>query len=176
VSHNRTMEAIAPVGVCLLTISDTRTFADDRSGDLLVALINASGHRLAGRELVPDDIYRIRAVVSGWIADPGVQVVITTGGTGITGRDRTPEALRPLFDLEVPGFGERFRALSFESVGGSTLASRALAGVANGTLIFAVPGSPGACATAWDRVIAEQLDRNNPHCNLRALLPRMGER
>jgi molybdenum cofactor biosynthesis protein B len=170
------MEASAPVGVSLLTISDTRTRAEDRSGDLLAALVTAAGHRLAARDLVRDDIYRIRAVVSGWIADPRVQVVITTGGTGITGRDRTPEALRPLFDLEVPGFGERFRALSYASVGGSTLASRAVAGVANGTLLFVLPGSPGACATAWDKVIAEQLDLANPSCNLRALLPRAGER
>jgi len=173
VSHNQGMDA--PLGIAVLSISDTRSWSEDRSGELLGQRLAAAGHRLVARELVRDDIYRIRAVASAWIADASVQVVITTGGTGLTGRDRTPEALRPLLDLEIPAFGERFRALSYMEVGGSTLASRALAGVANQTFIFALPGSPGACATAWDKVIAEQLDLTNPRCNLRALMPRLGE-
>lgn len=175
VSNDRVMGSVAPLGISVLTISDTRSLADDRSGDVLVARLLAAGHRLVARKLVSDDIYRVRAALSEWIAEEAVQVVLTTGGTGLTGRDRTPEAIRPLLDADIPAFGERFRALSFAEVGGSAFASRAFAGLANRTLIFALPGSPGACASAWDGVIAEQLDPENPRCNLRALMPRMGE-
>lgn len=162
------------LAIAVLTISDSRTLAEDRSGDALVERLEAAGHRLAERALVRDDRYQIRAVASRWIADAGVQVVLTTGGTGITGRDRTPEALRPLLDLEIPAFGERFRALSFAEIGAAAFPSRAFAGLANATLIFALPGSPGACRSAWDGLIAEQL-RESPTCNARTLMPRWGE-
>ena len=130
---------------------------------------------LAARELVPDDIYRLRAVVSAWIADMAVQVVLVTGGTGVTGRDSTPEALTPLFDRHIEGFGELFRWLSFEEIGASTIQSRCTAGVANGTLVFALPGSTGACRTAWDRILASQLDARTKPCNFVSLIPRMRE-
>jgi molybdenum cofactor biosynthesis protein B len=161
--------------IAVLTISDSRTLAEDRSGDALVAALSSAGHQLAERTLVPDDVYQIRAVLSRWIADADVPIVITTGGTGITGRDRTPEALRPLLDVEIPAFGERFRALSFEEIGAAAFASRALAGIANATLIFSLPGSPSACRSAWDGIIAEQLVANHPTCNARTLMPRWGE-
>jgi molybdenum cofactor biosynthesis protein B len=131
---------------------------------------------LADRQLVPDDIYRIRAVVSAWIADPDVDAVLTTGGTGVTGRDGTPEALEPLLDKVIEGFGELFRALSFQDIGTSTLQSRCLAGVANGTYVFCLPGSTNACATGWDRLIAAQLDYRHRPCNLVELMPRLKER
>lgn len=164
-----------PLAIAVLTVSDTRTLADDASGQTLVERLSSAGHRLADRNLVSDDIYRIRAVVSGWIADPNVQVVLITGGTGMTGRDSTPEAIRPLLDKEINGFGELFRMLSWEEIGTSTLQSRALAGLANATFIFCLPGSTGACRTGWDRILQAQLDARTHPCNLVELLPRLRE-
>ncbi len=163
------------LGIALATVSDTRGLAEDTSGDLLAARIAAAGHSLSVRRVLKDDRYALRAVVSTWIADPSVAVVITTGGTGFTGRDTTPEALQPLFDKIIDGFGELFRALSFAEIGPSTIQSRALAGLANATLIFCLPGSTSACATAWDRIIAPQLDARTKPCNFVALLPRFRE-
>lgn len=161
--------------IAVLTVSDSRTAAEDKSGDLLVARLQEAGHRLADRQIVPDDIYRVREVASRWIADEAVKVVISTGGTGITGRDTTPEALLPLFDMQVDGFGELFRQLSFEEIGSSSIQSRAVAGVANATLLFVLPGSSGACRTAWDRILAKQLDRRHKPCNFVSLIPRLRE-
>ncbi|HRE53572.1 MAG TPA: molybdenum cofactor biosynthesis protein B [Candidatus Competibacter sp.] len=165
-----------PLAIAVLTVSDTRTEADDSSGQTLVDRLTAAGHRLAARAIVPDDIYRIRAVVSGWIADPDVAVVLVTGGTGITSRDSTPEAVRPLLDKEIAGFGELFRLLSWEEIGASTLQSRALGGLANATFIFCLPGSTGACRTGWDRILQPQLDARTRPCNFVELLPRLRER
>ena len=164
------------LAIALLTVSDTRTLEDDHSGEALQLRLQAAGHRLAERVLVPDNRYRIRAELSRWIADEGVQVVITCGGTGLTGRDGTPEAVAPLLDKTIEGFGELFRVLSFETIGTSTLQSRALAGVANGTVIFVLPGSLDAVETAWDRLIRAQLDATTRPCNLVQLLPRLRER
>jgi len=164
-----------PLRLCVLTVSDSRTAADDTSGDWLAAAIAEAGHALAGRALLPDDRYRLRATVSGWIADEGVDGILVTGGTGFTGRDSTPEALLPLLDKQMPGFGELFRALSFEEIGTSTLQSRAFAGLANGTFLFALPGSTGACRTAWERIIRAQLDARTRPCNLATLRPRLRE-
>lgn len=163
------------VAIALLTISDSRTEATDKSGALLGDRLQAAGHRLAERAIVPDDIYQIRAVVCRWIADPTVQAIITTGGTGVTGRDGTPEAIRPLLDKELQGFGELFRMLSYQEIKTASLHSRALAGVANRTYIFCLPGSTGACRTGWDQLIAPQLDRRLRPCNLAELMPRLGE-
>ena len=163
------------LAIALLTVSDTRTLEDDRSGDALQQRLEAAGHRLVQRLLVPDDRYLIRAAVSRWIADAGVQVVISSGGTGLTGRDGTPEAVAPLLDKTIEGFGELFRVLSFETIGTSTLQSRCLAGVANGTVIFVLPGSLDAVQTAWDRLISAQLDVATRPCNLVQLLPRLRE-
>ena len=163
------------LAIALLTVSDTRTLEDDRSGDALLARLQAAGHRLVERALVPDNRYRIRAAVSRWIADEAVQVVISSGGTGLTGRDGTPEAVAPLLDKTIEGFGELFRVLSFETIGTSTLQSRCLAGVANGTVIFVLPGSLDAVQTAWDRLISAQLDAATRPCNLVQLLPRLRE-
>ena len=164
-----------PLPIAVLTVSDTRTEADDTSGQLLADRLTAAGHRLADRRLVPDDIYQIRAVVSQWIADEQVQVVISTGGTGITGRDTTPEALVPLMDMRVDGFGELFRQLSFDEIGSSAIQSRAVAGVANATLLFVLPGSSGACRTAWDGILVKQLDLRHKPCNFVSLIPRLRE-
>jgi len=163
------------LAIALLTVSDTRTLEDDRSGDALQQRLEAAGHRLVGRLLVPDDRYQIRSEVSRWIADAGVQVVISSGGTGLTGRDGTPEAVAPLLEKTIEGFGELFRVLSFETIGTSSLQSRALAGVANGTVIFVLPGSLDAVQTAWDRLISAQLDEDTRPCNLVQLLPRLRE-
>jgi molybdenum cofactor biosynthesis protein B len=163
------------LAIALLTVSDTRTLADDASGDALQQRLQAAGHRLVERAIVPDDRFRIRAVISQWIADPAVQVVISSGGTGLTGRDGTPEAVAPLLDKTIEGFGELFRVLSFETIGTSSLQSRALAGVANGTVIFVLPGSLDAVETAWDRLIAAQLDAGTRPCNLVQVLPRLRE-
>ena len=163
------------LAIALLTVSDTRTLEDDRSGDALQQRLEAAGHRLVQRLLVPDDRYQIRSEVSRWIADAGVQVVISSGGTGLTGRDGTPEAVAPLLDKTIDGFGELFRVLSFETIGTSSLQSRALAGVANGTVIFVLPGSRDAVQTAWDRLIAAQLNGATRPCNLVQLLPRLRE-
>jgi molybdenum cofactor biosynthesis protein B len=165
-----------PLDIAVLTVSDTRTEEDDTSGRVLVERLTEAGHRLAERAIVPDDVYRIRAVVSRWIADPGVQVVISTGGTGVTGRDGTPEAVSVLFDKTLDGFGEVFRAVSYQEIGTSTIQSRAIAGVANGTYIFALPGSSGACRTAWDNLIRQQLDFRTRPCNLAELIPRLREK
>ncbi|KDE39080.1 MAG: molybdenum cofactor biosynthesis protein B [Nitrincola lacisaponensis] len=162
-------EAVA-LNVAVLTLSDTRTLAEDRSGDTLVQLLQAAGHQLVARDLIPDDVYRMRAVVSQWIADPSIQVILTTGGTGFSGRDSTPEALRPLFDTEIEGFGETFRQVSWEEIGSSTIQSRALAGLANRTAIFCLPGSTGACKTAWNRILLEQLDSRHRPCNFVGIL------
>lgn len=164
-----------PLAIAVLTVSDTRTLDTDKSGALLAGRLEDAGHVLADRALEPDDIYRIRATVSAWIADPGVQVVITTGGTGVTGRDGTPEAIEPLLDKVIEGFGEQFRRLSWEDIGTSTLQSRCLAGVANGTYVFCLPGSSNACATGWDQLIAAQLDFRTRPCNLAELMPRLKE-
>ena len=164
-----------PLNIAVLTISDSRTDETDTSGQGLVQRLTDAGHKLAEKVIVPDHIYRIRAIVARWIADEDIQVVITTGGTGVTGRDGTPEAISPLLDKEIEGFGEVFRAVSYEQIKTSTLQSRALAGVSNGTYIFCVPGSPGACKTAWDKVIAHQLDYRTRPCNLVELMPRLLE-
>lgn len=159
--------------IAVLTISDSRDEASDKSGRLLVERLEGAGHRLHEKAICADDIYEIRARVSRWIADAEPRVVITTGGTGVTGRDGTPEAVRPLLDKVIDGFGEMFRVLSYQSIGTSTLQSRALAGVANGTYVFCLPGSSGACADGWDRLIAEQLDARTRPCNLVELMPRL---
>ena len=163
------------LSIALLTISDTRTLLEDKSGDLLNSLLVESDHSLADRNLVTDDIYQIRSVVSTWIADPSVQVIISTGGTGFTGRDSTPEALEPLFDKKIDGFGELFRQISYEDIGSSTIQSRAIAGLANATLIFVLPGSSNAVETAWNRIIKNQLDINFRPCNFAELIPRFKE-
>ncbi|MFI9652006.1 molybdenum cofactor biosynthesis protein B [Guyparkeria halopsychrophila] len=165
-----------PLNIAVLTVSDSRTLAEDRSGDLLVERLEGVGHRLYERELRPDDIYQIRATVSQWIAAPECDVVITTGGTGLTGRDGSPEAVSVLFDKTIDGFGEMFRALSFQTIGSSTLQSRATAGVANRTYVFVLPGSTGACKDAWDNLIETQLDYRKRPCNLVELMPRLTER
>jgi molybdenum cofactor biosynthesis protein B len=167
---------VVSLPIALLTVSDSRTLAEDTSGEALRQRLEVAGHRLVERLLCPDDRYAIRAVLSRWIADPQVQVVITSGGTGLTGRDGTPEAVAPLLDKMIEGFGELFRVLSFEMIGTSTLQSRCLAGVANGTVIFVLPGSLDAVTTAWDRLIAAQLDAGTRPCNLVQLLPRLTER
>ena len=165
-----------PVRVAVLTVSDTRTSANDTSGDLLQQRIEAAGHSVAARELVRDDVEKIRAVVSGWIEDSTVDVVISTGGTGLTGRDVTVEAVRPLFEKEIEGFSVIFHMVSYESVGLSTLQSRACGGLAKGTFIFCLPGSNGACKDGWDKVISHQLDSRHKPCNHVELMPRLMEK
>lgn len=165
-----------PLAIAVLTVSDTRTPENDVSGDTLVERLTGAGHRLASRRIAADNVYRIRAVISEWIADEAVQAIITTGGTGITGRDGTPEAVSVLFDKTLDGFGEVFRALSYQEIGTSTIQSRAIAGVANGTYIFCLPGSTGACRTGWDRLIRDQLDYRTRPCNLVELMSRLLER
>ena len=174
-SHGSDRDFI-PLEIAVLTVSDSRTETTDTSGKVLVQRLTAAGHRLAEKLIVPDDIYRIRAAISRWIADADVQIVITTGGTGVTGRDGTPEAIKPLLDKEIEGFGEMFRAISFADIKTSTIQSRALAGVANGTYIFCLPGSTGACTSAWDQLIEAQLDYRTRPCNLVELMPRLLER
>ncbi len=164
-----------PLNIAILTVSDTRNEATDKSGALLVERLRAAGHTLAQRAIVRDDIYAIRATVSAWIADPKIEVVISTGGTGITGRDGTPEAIAVLLDKEIDGFGELFRTISYEEIGPSSLQSRCLAGVANATYVFCLPGSSNACATGWDKLIAPQLDFRTRPCNLAELMPRLKE-
>ncbi len=164
------------LSVAVLTVSDSRTEETDKSGRLLAERLQAAGHTLYEKTIVPDDIYRVRAVVAGWCAQEEVHVVITTGGTGITGRDGTPEAVRPLFDKELEGFGEIFRVISYDEIGTSTIQSRAIAGVSNSTYIFCLPGASGACATAWDALIHHQLDYRTRPCNLVELIPRLAER
>ena len=175
-AHGGGERQFLPVSIAVLTVSDSRDEQSDKSGRLLVERLERAGHRLAEKLIVPDDVYRIRAAVSRWIADPEVNVVITTGGTGVTGRDGTPEAVRPLLDKVLDGFGEMFRSISYADIKTSTLQSRALAGVANGTYVFCVPGSSGACATAWDSLIEAQLDLRTRPCNLVELMPRLREK
>jgi molybdenum cofactor biosynthesis protein B len=158
------------LAVAVLTVSDTRTEEDDTSGHYLVEALQAQGHRCAAKAIVIDDIYRIRAVLSAWIADQDVDAVLITGGTGFSGRDSTPEAVRPLFDKDIDGFGEVFRALSYQEIGSSTIQSRAIAGFANDTVIFCMPGSTGACKTAWNGLIREQLDSSHRPCNFVGVL------
>jgi molybdenum cofactor biosynthesis protein B len=165
-----------PVRIAVLTVSDTRSLAEDRSGDTLVARLEAAGHVLADRKIVRDDVDLLVEVLSGWIADPEVDCVITTGGTGVTGRDVTPEAFAEVCEKEIPGFGELFRWLSFQSIGTSTIQSRATAGVANGTYLFALPGSTGAVRDGWDGILATQLDSRFRPCNFVELMPRLTER
>jgi molybdenum cofactor biosynthesis protein B len=164
-----------PLGLCVLTVSDTRTLAEDGSGQFLVDALAQAGHRLVERALLPDDKYQLRALVSRWIADEAVDGILVTGGTGFTGRDSTPEALEPLLDKRMPGFGEMFRLLSFDEIGTSTLQSRAFAGLANATFLFCLPGSTSACRTAWDRLIRAQLDATTRPCNLAGLRSRLRE-
>ena len=164
-----------PLQIAVLTVSDSRTLAEDASGDYLVHALADAGHVLHERVLLPDDRYRLRAQVSLWIADPHVDGILVTGGTGFTGRDSTPEALRPLLDKEMPGFGELFRVLSFDEIGTSSLQSRAFAGLANATFVFALPGSTSACRTAWEKILRAQLDARTRPCNLATLRPRLTE-
>ena len=165
-----------PLHMTVLTISDTRTDKDDTSGALLVELVEKAGHHVSEKKIVADDMYQIRAVVSQWIADDKVNAIITTGGTGVTGRDGTPEAVTPLLDKVLDGFGEVFRMLSYQDIKTSTIQSRALSGVANGTYIFCLPGSSGACRTAWSDLIKDQLDSRTKPCNLVQLMPRLKEK
>jgi len=164
-----------PLSLCVLVVSDTRTAANDASGDYLCAALAEAGHRLHERAIVRDDKYALRALVSRWIADEAVHGILVSGGTGFTGRDSTPEALAPLLDKQMPGFGEMFRALSFDEIGTSTLQSRAFAGLANATFLFALPGSTSACRTGWEKLIRAQLDARTKPCNLANLRPRLRE-
>ncbi|OBT13082.1 molybdenum cofactor biosynthesis protein B [Vibrio sp. UCD-FRSSP16_10] len=160
-----------PASIAVLTVSDTRTTETDTSGGYLVDQVKDAGHKLADKQIVIDDVYKIRAIVSKWIADENVDAILVTGGTGFTARDFTPEALSPLFDKQVEGFGELFRAVSYEEIGTSTIQSRALGGFANRTVILAMPGSTGACRTAWTRIIKDQLDSRHKPCNF---MPHIG--
>lgn len=160
------MESVnKPLNIQVITVSDTRTEETDKSGVVLVEKLTAAGHRLVGKTIIKDDVYQLRAAVSAHIADPGVQVVLMTGGTGFTHRDNTLRAITPLLEMHIDGFGEIFRQVSYEEIGSSTIQSRAFAGMTNGTLVFCVPGSPGACRTAWDKLIRDQLDHRFKPCN-----------
>jgi len=169
-------DTFVPLSLCVLTVSDTRTAANDTSGDYLCTALAEAGHALHARAISRDDRYALRALVSNWIAASGVHGILITGGTGFTGRDSTPEAIRPLLDKEMPGFGEMFRVLSFEEIGTSTLQSRAFAGLANDKFIFCLPGSTSACRTAWEKLLRAQLDSRTRPCNLAGLMPRLTER
>jgi molybdenum cofactor biosynthesis protein B len=164
-----------PVNIAVLTVSDTRDLASDKSGDTLVERIAKAGHKVADRKIVRDEASAIVAVLRAWIADPGVDVVISTGGTGVTGRDVTPEAFESVYEKSIPGFGETFRMVSWQKIKSSTIQSRATAGVANGTYLFALPGSPGACRDAWDEILVWQLDNRHLPCNFVELMPRLNE-
>lgn len=168
--------AFLPVRIAVLTISDSRSLAEDRSGDALIDRLTGAGHILAARDLIRDDREAIVAHLHAWIEDPEIDCIITTGGTGVTGRDVTPEALAMVWDKEIPGFGELFRFLSYQTIGTSTVQSRATAGVARGTYIFALPGSTGAVRDAWDGILATQLDSRHKPCNFVELMPRLKER
>lgn len=165
-----------PVRIALLTVSDTRTPEDDKSGALLASLLTEAGHQLAARTIVKDEIALIQQAVKGWAADPEIDAVLTTGGTGLTGRDVTPEAVRPLFEKEIDGFSVLMHMISFQKIGTSTMQSRALAGVISGTYVFCLPGSPGACRDAWDGILKAQLDYRHRPCNFVEIMPRLGER
>lgn len=171
-----TERSFIPLNIAVLVVSDTRTEADDVSGKTLVERIKDAGHTVYEKKIVPDNIYRIRAIVSHWIADEAVNVILSTGGTGVTGRDGTPEAITPLLDKVLDGFGETFRMLSYQEIKTSTIQSRAVAGVANATYLFCLPGSSSACRTAWDSLIKEQLDYRTRPCNLVQLMPRLMEK
>jgi molybdopterin adenylyltransferase len=164
-----------PIRIAVLTVSDSRSLADDKSGDILAARITEAGHTLAARSIVRDDVETIQSAVRGWIADPAVDVVITTGGTGFTGRDVTPEALEPLFEKRMDGFAAVFHRISYDKIGTSTVQSRATAGVANSTFVFVLPGSPGACRDAWDGILKPQLDYRHSPCNFVEIMPRLDE-
>jgi molybdenum cofactor biosynthesis protein B len=164
------------INIALLTISDTRTVDNDASGKILREKVTQSGHTVAEQQIVQDDVYKIRAIISQWIADSDIDAIITTGGTGLTGRDGTPEAVKVLFDKEIEGFGELFRQISYRDIKTSTIQSRAIAGVANGTFIFNLPGSSGACRTAWDEILNDQLDARHKPCNFVDLIPRLLEK
>ena len=165
-----------PLNIAVLTVSDSRTEETDTAGQLLATRLINAGHELAVKKIVADDCYQIRAIISSWIADPKIQVVITTGGTGLTGRDITPEAIKPLYDKEIEGFGEIFRSISYGYIKTSTIQSRAVAGIANGTPIFSLPGSPGACKDGWEDIIQYQLDVRHKPCNLVEMMPRFLEK
>jgi molybdenum cofactor biosynthesis protein B len=167
---------LVPVNVAVMTVSDSRTEENDTSGSALVDKLTSAGHKLVEKCIIADDVYKIRETISRWIASSAVDVIITTGGTGLTGRDITPEAIRPLLDKEIEGVGELFRLVSYEEIGTSTIASRAFGGVANGTFVFCLPGSTGACRTGWDKVIGPQLDSCTTPCNVVALMPRLLEK
>jgi molybdenum cofactor biosynthesis protein B len=169
-------EQFTPLSLVVLTVSDSRTLENDTSGQFLVDALTEAGHRLHDRKLLRDDRYAIRAQVAAWIAEANVHGILITGGTGFTGRDSTPEAVLPLLDKEMPGFGELFRAISFEEIGTSSLQSRAFAGLSNQTFVFALPGSTSACRTAWEKILRAQLDARTRPCNLVGLIPRLGER
>lgn len=174
--ENTDIKTVArPLGCCVLTISDSRNLSNDTSGALLQELLQKDGHTLVERKIVKDNIYEVRALVSRWIANSSVEVIITSGGTGFTGRDSTPEALAPLMDKQIPGFGELFRQISYAEIGTSTIQSRALGGLANATLIFALPGSTGACRTGWQKILTTQLDIDHKPCNFAELIPRFRE-
>lgn len=175
-TENKTDREFIPLNIAVLTVSDSRTEETDSSGMRLVDLLEQQGHELHEKLIVPDDTYQIRAAISKWIAADDVQVVLTTGGTGVTGRDGTPEAVSVLFDKAIDGFGETFRAISYQQIKTSTIQSRAIAGVANGTYIFCMPGSMSACVTAWDELIRMQLDYRTRPCNLVELMPRLKEK
>ncbi len=164
-----------PVNIAVLTVSDSRSLEDDKSGARLVEMIGADKHKVARREIVRDDLEAIVAKLRGYIADPGIDVVITTGGTGVTGRDTTPEAFKAVLDKEIEGFGELFRWISFQKIGTSTMQSRAIGGVAQGTYLFALPGSPSACKDGWQEILRWQLDSRHKPCNLVELMPRLQE-
>lgn len=164
-----------PLTLCVLTVSDTRTPDNDSSGDYLALSLGQAGHRLHEKRILKDNRYQVRAVVAAWIADESIDGVIVTGGTGFTGRDSTPEAIAPLLDKEMPGFGEMFRAISFDEIGTSTMQSRAFAGLSNNTFVFCLPGSTSACRTAWEKLIRAQLDATTKPCNLAGLIPRLRE-
>lgn len=165
-----------PLSISVLTVSDTRTEENDTSGKTLSHRLQEAGHQLADKKIVSDDIYKIRAIVSQWIADQTIDVVISTGGTGVTGRDGTPEAIQPLMDKEIEGFGELFRTISYEEIKTSTVQSRVVAGVSNGTYLFCLPGSSGACRTGWDKILKDQLDYRHMPCNFAELIPRLKEK
>lgn len=174
-AHTDETRPFLPVGFAVLTVSDTRTLEDDKSGRTLAERIEAAGHRLVAREIVTDDVEAIRAVVRRWAADPAVDAVLATGGTGFTGRDVTPEAVEPLFDKRMDGFSQVFHRVSYDKIGTSTIQSRATAGVVGTTFVFALPGSPGACRDAWDHILQPQFDYRHMPCNFVEIMPRLDE-
>ncbi len=175
-SGHFTEQDFLPLRIAILTVSDSRGEDEDSSGKLLHDSAESAGHQVVAKEIVRDDVYQLRAAFSRWIADPEVNVILSTGGTGVTGRDSTPEAVLPLLDKVVEGFGELFRQVSFADIGASTLQSRAFGGLANGTFVFCLPGSTGACRTAWEQILLPQLDIRTRPCNFAQLIPRLRER